>query len=314
MDPEKVKAIKEWEAPRTVKGVRSFLGFANFYRRFIRDFAKVATPLTRLTGDVTFVWGDDEQKAFDKLKEVFITEPNLAAFDPGATQCWNATRLVTLWEEYCPSTTTRGYYVLARSSRGRTTLTKCNYEIHDKELLAVIRCLEEWDAELRSVKSFKVITDHKNLEYFMKPKLLSERQVRWAALLSRYNMEMLYRPGKENVRADALSREQDMPEDAEDERLQKRIIQVLKPTSQCYEDTSEDKEDMAGSWAMSAKIRVGRTGVRPDPAEGQLDERDTVSEDGVEQWDAQYTTVSEDSAAQSERDEERSQNKLSRRT
>ncbi|RYO58951.1 hypothetical protein AA0116_g6284 [Alternaria tenuissima] len=105
-----------------------------------------------------------------------------------------------------------------------------------------------------------------------------------------------------------------MPEDAEDERLQKRIIQVLKPTSQCYEDTSEDKEDMAGSWAMSAKIRVGRTGVRPDPAEGQLDERDTVSEDGVEQWDAQYTTVSEDSAAQSERDEERSQNKLSRRT
>ncbi|RYO52776.1 hypothetical protein AA0116_g11622 [Alternaria tenuissima] len=210
MDPEKVKAIKEWEAPRTVKGVRSFLGFANFYRRFIRDFAKVATPLTRLTGDVTFVWGDDEQKAFDKLKEVFITEPNLAAFDPE-----------------------------------RDTVLECDssgYAIHDKELLAVIRCLEEWDAELRSVKSFKVITDHKNLEYFMKPKLLSERQVRWAALLSRYNMEMLYRPGKENVRADALSRrEQDMPEDAEDERLQKRIIQVLKPTSQCYEDTSEDK-------------------------------------------------------------------------
>ena len=55
---------------------------------------------------------------------------------------------------------------------------KRNYEIHDKELLAVVRCLEEWDAELRSVKSFRVITDHKNLEYFIKPKLLSERQVR----------------------------------------------------------------------------------------------------------------------------------------
>lgn len=305
MDPEKVKAIKEWEAPRTVKGVRSFLGFANFYRRFIRDFAKVATPLTRLTGDVTFVWGDDEQKAFDKLKEVFITEPNLAAFDPErdtVLECDSSGYAVGgVLSQYDDEGILRPCAFFSRKNNAH----ECNYEIHDKELLAVIRCLEEWDAELRSVKSFKVITDHKNLEYFMKPKLLSERQVRWAALLSRYNMEMLYRPGKENVRADALSRrEQDMPEDAEDERLQKRIIQVLKPTSQCYEDTSEDKEDMAGSWAMSAKIRVGRTGVRPDPAEGQLDERDTVSEDGVEQWDAQYTTVSEDSAAQSERDEE----------
>ncbi|EFQ91676.1 hypothetical protein PTT_11408, partial [Pyrenophora teres f. teres 0-1] len=71
MDPDKVKAIKEWEAPKTVKGVRSFLGFANFYRKFIRDFVKIATPLTRLTGDVSFTWGKDEQAAFDKLKEIF---------------------------------------------------------------------------------------------------------------------------------------------------------------------------------------------------------------------------------------------------
>ncbi|RYO48629.1 hypothetical protein AA0116_g12405 [Alternaria tenuissima] len=123
MDPEKVKAIKEWEAPRTVKGVRSFLGFANFYRRFIRDFAKVATPLTRLTGDVTFVWGDDEQKAFDKLKEVFITEPNLAAFDPErdtVLECDSSGYAVGgVLSQYDDE----GYYVLARSSRGRTTLT-----------------------------------------------------------------------------------------------------------------------------------------------------------------------------------------------
>ena len=64
-----------------MKGVRSFLGFANFYRRFIRDFAKIAAPLTRLTGDVSFTWGDEEQLAFDKLKETFIIEPNLATFD-----------------------------------------------------------------------------------------------------------------------------------------------------------------------------------------------------------------------------------------
>jgi hypothetical protein len=92
-------------------------------------------------------------------------------------------------------------------------------------LLAVIRCLEEWDSELRSVKSFKVITDHKNLEYFMKLKMLNERQMRWALLLGRYNLEILYRLGKQNVRADALlRREQDLPVDAGDERLQKRFV------------------------------------------------------------------------------------------
>jgi hypothetical protein len=104
----------------------------------------------------------------------------------------------------------------------KNTLAECNYEIHDKELLAIIRGLEEWDAELRSVEKFTVVTDHKNLEYFMKPRMLNERQVRWSLILGRYNMEILYRPGKQNIQADALSRrEQDMPTDVKDERLQK---------------------------------------------------------------------------------------------
>ena len=109
---------------------------------------------------------------------------------------------------------------------------ECNYEIHNKELLAVVRCLKEWDSKLRLVEKFKVITDHKNLEYFMKPRMLNERQVRWSLLLGRYNLELLYRPGKQNVRADALSRrEQDLPAGAEDERLQKRFVQIFKPTN-----------------------------------------------------------------------------------
>ena len=96
---------------------------------------------------------------------------------------------------------------------------ECNYEIHDKELLAVIRCLEEWDAELRSVEKFTVITDHKNLEYFMSPRKLNERQVRWLTYMSRYNMEMVYRLRKDNQRADALSqKKQDVPS-GEDERI-----------------------------------------------------------------------------------------------
>ncbi|KAK1914248.1 hypothetical protein P3342_007494 [Pyrenophora teres f. teres] len=115
--------------------------------------------------------------------------------------------------------------------------------------------------------------------------MLSERQIRWAASLSRFNMEILYRPGKQNVRADALSRrEQDLPEDAGDERLQKRIIQILKPTSRCYEEASEDEEDSDKSWVMSARIRVRRTGSCPSLTEEQPDQQDAAAnESGTEQ-------------------------------
>ena len=82
MDPKKIEAISLWEAPTTVKGVRSFLGFANFYHRFIKNFAEVAAPLTRPNGDVGFRWTAEEQAVFEKLKRIFISEPVLAHFDP----------------------------------------------------------------------------------------------------------------------------------------------------------------------------------------------------------------------------------------
>jgi len=97
-------------------------------------------------------------------------------------------------------------------------------------MLAIVRCLEEWDAELRSVESFQIRTDHKNLEYFMAVRKLTERQMRWSLILSRYNFTILYLPGKLNERADALSRrEQDMPGDAADDRIQHRTTQMLRP-------------------------------------------------------------------------------------
>ena len=84
MDPEKVKAIQEWESPTNVKGVRGFLGFANFYRRFIKNFSAVASPLITLTKkDVTFVWSAAAEEAFQQPKQMFITAPILMQFDPG---------------------------------------------------------------------------------------------------------------------------------------------------------------------------------------------------------------------------------------
>ena len=92
-------------------------------------------------------------------------------------------------------------------------------------MLAIVRCLEEWDAELRGVKEFDICTDHKNLEYFMTVRKLTERQMRWSLILSRYNFRIVHVPGKNNERADALSRrDQDMPQNGSDSRLADRNI------------------------------------------------------------------------------------------
>ena len=108
-------------------------------------------------------------------------------------------------------------------------------------MLAIIKALQEWDSELRSVAKFKIITDHKNLEYFMTVKRLSERQMRWSLILSRYNFQIAYRPGKNGGLPDALTRrEQDLPSNTDDERLTERRMQLLKP-EQCEDKVIPEK-------------------------------------------------------------------------
>ena len=87
-------------------------------------------------------------------------------------------------------------------------------------MLTIIRCLEEWESELRGVQSFEVLSDHKNLEYFIIVRKLIERQIRWSLILSRFNFKIRHIDGKDNVLADALSRrDQDLPADDQDNRV-----------------------------------------------------------------------------------------------
>ena len=231
MDPEKVKAIQNWQAPTTTKGVRSFLGFANFYRRFIGAYSDIARPLTELTHkDQVFQWSKEAEAAFQELKRIFVLEPTLVRFDPE-----RRTRIETDSSGWCvgatflqlsPDGIWRPYAFFSR----KLSPPECNYEIHDKEMLAIIRSLEEWDAELRSVGKFEILTDHKNLEYFMTIRKLSERQMRWSLVLSRFNFQITHVSGPSNARADALSRrDQDIPKDSNDDRLQERNVQLIKP-------------------------------------------------------------------------------------
>lgn len=231
VDPEKIKAIDQWERPRTVRGVRSFLGFANYYRVFVPRFSEVAQPLTALTKKgVPFDWSPDCEQAFKTLKTLLISAPILAQWDPERKTVVEADSsgyaVGGALSQYDEEGTLRPVAFFSK----RNNPAESNYPIHDKEMLAIIRCLEEWDAELRSVSNFEIWSDHKNLEYFQRKRQLSERQVRWAEVLARYNFTLEYRPGKEAVVPDALSRrEQDMPTTDQDDRLAGRCLQLLQP-------------------------------------------------------------------------------------
>ena len=232
MDPAKVTTILEWRSPLTLKDLQRFLGFANFYRRFIRDFSKITAPLnTLMRKGVTWRWEDSHQLAFDDLKRAFTSAPVLALYDytkktilETDASDWASGGVLSQYDE-------EGRLRPVAYFSSKHSAQECNYEIYDKELLAIIKALEEWRPELQGTQEpFEVITDHKNLEYFTTTKALSQRQVRWSEFLSQFNFRIVYRPGSRAVRPDALSRKsEDRPDkaDATDDRIKNRQRTVL---------------------------------------------------------------------------------------
>jgi transposase InsO family protein len=235
MDPEKVSCVLGWEVPKTVTDVQCFLGFANFYRRFIKDYSKVVTPLTRMTKKeggkyIPFIWGPEQQAAFDLLKKAFTTAPVLRHFD------YDREIIVeTDASDYVSAGILSQYdddgvlHPVAFYSRKHSP-AECNYEIYDKELMAIVRAFEEWRPHLEGSRHpIQVLSDHKNLEYFMSTKLLNRRQARWSEFLSRFDFRIIYRPGKAGGKPDALTRRSgDLPKEG-DERLLTNRHAVLKP-------------------------------------------------------------------------------------
>lgn len=230
VDPSKVQAIVEWQPPTSVKGVRSFLGFANFYRCFIENFSEITAPLTKLTKKgAVWRWDSEENEAFKKLKNIFATKPVLTQWDPDRDTVLEADcsgyALGGCLSQFDSNGTLRPVAYYSR----RLTSAEFNYPIHDKEMLAIVSCLREWQAELQSVaKPFTILSDHKNLSYFSTKRLLNERQVRYNDLLYQFKFVFKWRPGDVSERPDALSRrDQDKPRDLTDERNAGRVIKLL---------------------------------------------------------------------------------------
>ncbi|GJR00728.1 putative reverse transcriptase domain-containing protein [Tanacetum coccineum] len=194
VDPAKIEAIKNWATPTTPTEVRQFLGLAGYYRRFIEGFSLISKPLTKLTQkNKKYEWSEDEEEAFELLKQKLCCAPILAL--PEGSEDFVV---------YCDASL-KGFgavlmqreKVIAYASRQLRTHEE-NYTTHDLELGAVVFALRLWRHYLYGTKCV-VYTDHKSLQYILDQKELNMRQRRWIELLSDYDCEIRYHPGKANL-------------------------------------------------------------------------------------------------------------------
>jgi len=208
MDPAKIASVDMWPVPKTVTDVQKTLGFFNFYRPFIKDFAHIARPLHRLTRkDQEWRWGDEEQEAFDMLKKCVTTEPVLAhaklndQFELEVDASGYVVGAVLLQRKEDGKKHPIGYYSATLNEAQR------NYNIYDLELLAIVMALKNWRPLLAgSPHKIIIYSDHLNLQYWRLPQRISRRVVREVLELLEYDFEIRHLPGRLNGRADALSR------------------------------------------------------------------------------------------------------------
>ncbi|KAL4026235.1 hypothetical protein IC575_014662 [Cucumis melo] len=201
VDPAKIEAVTGWTRPSTVSEVRSFLGLAGYYRRFVENFSRIATPLTQLTRKgAPFVWSKACEDSFQNLKQKLVTAPVLTVPDgSGSFVIYSDASKKGLG-----CVLMQQGKVVAYASRQLKSHEQ-NYPTHDLELAAVVFALKIWRHYLYGEK-IQIFTDHKSLKYFFTQKELNMRQRRWLELVKDYDCEILYHPGKANVVADALSR------------------------------------------------------------------------------------------------------------
>ncbi len=212
MNSWKVDVIWSWKVSRSLIHVQIFIDFCNFYQWFIKNFSKIAQSMIKLTWkDHLFEWIEICQKIFEELKQQMTTALVLKHFNSirEAILKTNFSNYVNnkILSQYDDEDILHSVIFYSKNM----IFTKCNYEIYDKELLIIIRCLKHWRFELKCIDiSIKIFIDHLNLKYFMFIKKLTRWQARWAEKLSEYNFKIIYQSRKQNLKADALIRMSDV--------------------------------------------------------------------------------------------------------
>lgn len=220
---EKIKTVKEWPLPLPdISAVRSFLGLCSYYRRFVKDFAKIAAPLhDLLKKDQEFTWEEKHTEAANELKKRLISAPVLKSADLSQPFI-----LRTDASDYAIGAVLaqkdkegKEHPVAYESRKLRPTERRWT---HEKELLAIVHAFKVWRRYLQGSKTH-VFTDHQTLQYLNKQKQLTPLQVDWMSTLSQFDYDIHYIPGKNNAAADACSRRPDLKGEI-------NVIEVLVPT------------------------------------------------------------------------------------
>lgn len=206
MDPAKVEKIVTWPVPKSVKGVRGFLGLTEYYRKFVKDYGKIARPLTELLkkeNKTPFQWNEEAQKAFVTLQHTITTAPVLALPDfsqPFVIECDASGMGVG-------AVLMKGGRPLAYFSKGFAgkVLSQSAYE---KELMALVLAVQHWRPYLLGGR-FIIRTDHRSLKHLLSQPITSPAQQNWVAKLIGFDMEIEYRTGSSNKAADSLSRREE---------------------------------------------------------------------------------------------------------
>ncbi|KAF8752473.1 hypothetical protein RHS01_07694, partial [Rhizoctonia solani] len=211
LDKLKIQAVQEWLVPTKVKEVQSFLGFANFLRWFVANFSHLARPLHNLVKkDTIWKWDTKEQEAFQGLKDAITNALVLCHADPTKPYFLetdaSGTALGSILSQQQEDGRLHPLGFLLESFKG----AEQNYDTHNKELLAIICSFEYWRIFLEgTAHPITVFTNHQNLEYWKESQTFNRRHARWHLLLAGYNFQIVYRPGKQSGKPDALSQQAD---------------------------------------------------------------------------------------------------------
>jgi transposase InsO family protein len=255
MDPAKILAIKDWPVPKNKRELQRFLGFCNYYRRFIKNYSKHAKPLTILTGNTDYQWSSDQQTAFETLIHAVTSEPTLAMPNQKGQFRIEADSSDYAIGAILSQKQDDKWHPIAYLSKALTE-TQRNYEIYDKEMLAIMLSLNEWRHYLIGAEEvFEVWTDHQNLQYFRQPQKVNRRQARWLTELSEYHFTLHHKPGDMNVKADFLSRPPGLDKGENDNQ---NVILLPEHHFKTLFSNLQDAQPLNGTFPETIRERLSR--------------------------------------------------------
>ncbi len=229
----KVQAVRDWPTPKNKTDIQSFLGLLNFYRRFLKDFAHTAKPLTNLTGKEPFVWSVAQEASFTELKQLVSSAPVLRMFDPRLPIVVSTDASATGVGAVLEQTEIVGDRQVTRPvafySRA-LNIHERRYVIRERELLSIVAAIRHWRAYLYG-QTFTVHNDHESLKYLKTQDKLNDRQVRWLEFLNQYDFTIVPSRGTRNTVADAISRQPHDPLPQTEESDQLLLNELLNRTT-----------------------------------------------------------------------------------